>query len=61
MSEKARRGKHTYSIRNQKVPGQLYLGVVEERGRRGGGGSLWGGALQKRFWGIASSSIGQTI
>lgn len=40
---------------------QLYLGVMEERGRRGEGGSLRGGALQTGIGGIASSSIGQTI
>lgn len=58
---KAKRGKYTNSKGNQKVRGQLYLGVMEEKGGRGGGGSLWGGALQKSFGGIASSSIGQTI
>lgn len=30
-----------------KVLEQLYLGVMEEGRRRGGGGTLWGGALQK--------------
>lgn len=45
----------------QEVPGHLYLGVMEERERKGGAGSLWGGALQKGFGGISSSSIGQTI
>lgn len=57
----ARRGNYTKSKIKQEVPGQLYLGVMEERERKGGAGSLWGGALQKGFGGISSSSIGQTI
>lgn len=44
--------------RKQNVQGQLYLGVMEEKRGTGGGG---GGALQKGFWGMETSSIGQTI
>lgn len=40
------------------MQGQLYLGVMEEKRGTGGGG---GGALQKGFWGMETSSIGQTI
>lgn len=61
-SAQNKKGENTTRAKEtKKVPGQVYLGVMEGRGRRGGGGSLWGGALQKRFGGIASSSIGQTI
>lgn len=60
MKKKTRRQSLINNI-NQKMQGQLYLGVMEEKGGKGSGDSLWGGALQKQFGGTASSSIGQTI